>query len=312
MGKIIDVSYWQGTIDWKKADTETDMSILRASVGTAKDTMLDANAKGCKGNGVPFGVYHYLMATTVQRARDEADRFYNSAKAHNPAFWVADVEYPQLVWADGKQLPMNPNLLAIVKAFVARLRQRVGDGAKIIYYGGESIYEPYGKLSQIPWDGLWIANYGKNNGSVSSTPKMAHDLHQYTSVGKVAGINTNVDLNQLAGDKPLSWWTGVPEIEPEPVPPIDDQPIPDDPPADADREDTEVDKDGNGQIVRVTEPYAWNVRAGDGITYDSILVAYQGYEFEYVATAVNGWLCVRLQDGRIGFISSKAAKVVTI
>ena len=305
MGKITDISYWQGTIDWGKAGTETDMTILRASVGTAKDTYLDANVKGCKSNGVPFGVYHYLMATTVQRAKDEADRFYNSAKAYKPAFWVADVEYGPLLWTDGKKLPMNPNLVPIVRAFVARLRQRAGDNAKVIYYGGESVYEPYGKLSQIPWDGLWIANYDNN-------PKMAHDLHQYTSSGKVSGINTRVDLNRLAGEKPLSWWTGVPEIAPDPVPPIDDLPIPDDPPADADREDTEADKDGNGKIVRVTEPYAWNVRAGDGISYDSILVAYQGYEFDYVATAVNGWLCVRLQDGRVGFISPKAAKVVTI
>lgn len=46
MGKITDVSYWQGAIDWGKAGTETEMAILRASVGTAKDTYLDANVKG--------------------------------------------------------------------------------------------------------------------------------------------------------------------------------------------------------------------------------------------------------------------------
>lgn len=302
MGKIIDVSSWQNAIDWKKAATEVDMAILRASCGTAKDTRLDENAKGCKAYGVPFGVYHYLMATTIQRAKDEADRFYNSAKAHNPLFWVADVEYPQLLWTNGKSLPMNPQLLPIVKAFVARLRQRAGDSAKIIYYGGESIYEPYGKLSQIPWDGLWIANY-------DSKPKMAHDLHQYSSTGKVAGISTKVDINRLAGDKPLEWWTGAIEAAPESVP----TPMPpDDPPADADREEPEtVDKDGNRHLVRVTEPYAWHVRSGDGTTYESLMVAYQGYEFEHVATAVNGWLAVRLHDGRIGWISPKAAKEVS-
>ena len=62
--------------------------------------------------------------------------------------------------------------------------------------------------------------------------------------------------------------------------------------------------------MRVTEPYAWHVRAGDGTGYASLLVAYQGYEWEHVATSVTGWHGVRLQDGRIGWISPKAAKVV--
>lgn len=306
MDKITDVSYWQQDIDWAKTAKEIKMAILRASCGTAKDGYLDANVKGCRKNGIPFGVYHFVMATNTQRARDEADRFYNSAKAHNPAFWVVDVEHPPLLYANGKSLPMRPDFYNLVKTFVSRLRQRVGDAAKIIYYGGESVYEPYGHLSQIPWDGLWIANY-------STKPKMAHDLHQYTSSGRIMGISTNVDLNRLAGDKPLEWWTGVVEVNPVPDAPIDTPQIPDDPPADADREDTEpVDKDGNGQIVRVTEPYAWNVRAGDGISYDSILVAYQGYEFDYVATSVSGWLAVRLQDGRIGWISPKAVQIIDL
>ena len=162
---------------------------------------------------------------------------------------------------------------------------------------------------------MCIPRYGANDGTLAAAiaPDYPCDLHQYTSSGRVMGISTNVDLNRLAGDKPLEWWTGVVEVNPVPDAPIDNPPIPDDPPADADREDTEpVDKDGNGQIVRVTEPYAWNVRAGDGISYDSLLVAYQGYEFDYVATAVNGWIAVRLQDGRIGWISPKAVQIITL
>ena len=65
-----------------------------------------------------------------------------------------------------------------------------------------------------------------------------------------------------------------------------------------------------GQKVRVTEPYSWNVRTGDGAEHEKMLVAYQGYEWELAAVSGNGWLCVRLVDGRLGWISPKAAKVV--
>ena len=66
---------------------------------------------------------------------------------------------------------------------------------------------------------LWIASWGKNNGSpdgitlksAALTDKTA--LHQYTSNGytKVAGapgIDHRIDLNRLTGVKPLSWFTG--------------------------------------------------------------------------------------------------------
>lgn len=279
MKKIIDVSAWQGKIHWKKTALQVDMAILRASCGMAEDERLAENARGCRENGVPFGVYHYLMATNTVRAREEADRFYRAAEPHAPAFWVADVEYPPLVWQDGKQLPMNPALYPVVKTFTDRLRQRLGEKGKIIYYGGESVYAPaYGNLGRIAWDGLWIANY-------SGKPKMAHDLHQYTSSGKVDGIGTRVDLNRLAGEKPLAWWTEAAEKHGQ--------------------EGMEEEK----TVVRIIKPECWHIRAGDGVGYGSLAIARMGDTYPYVATSVTGWLAVRLEDGRIGWISPAGVQI---
>ena len=140
------------------------------------------------------------------------------------------------------------------------------------------------------------------------------DLHQYSSKGKIAGINTVVDLNRLMGDKPLAWWTKELVSEPEaaPMPPDDPEATQaQEEPDEESKAQAHVDTNGDGQIVRVTEPFSWHIRAGDGTAYESLGTAYQGYEFEYVATSTNGWLAIRY-EGKIGWISSKAAKVVSL
>ena len=289
--KIIDVSEAQGVIDWAKVAPEVDFVILRASEGQKVDKAFAWNAQQCIKNGIPFGVYHFMHCMSESAALAEVKTFYNCAKEYRPAFWVMDVESPSLLFQNGKSLPMNTWFKGRVKYFFDELRKRVGSAGKIVFYGGESIYEPYGHLSSIPWDGLWIANYGKNTGKVSGVPKMAHDLHQYTSKGKCAGISTNVDLNRMMGTKDLSWWTGREDVGDD-VPP--------------------VDVNGDGLIVEIVEPTAWNIRelpdATARLTGD---VARYGDLYEYAATAWNGWIGVFLENGDIGWISPKGAKVVS-
>ncbi len=381
MGKIPDISYWQGFVTFSASTkVETDYLIHRASCGTAKDTRFPENLAKIIKYGIPYGVYHYVMALNVERAKYEAEVFYNSVAKQNPAYmptiWFADVEDPPLIWQDGKKLPMNPNLLAICKAFYERLRALVGPEARIGIYSGESIYEPYGKLSQIPWDCLWFANYSK-------TPATPHHLHQYTSKGNWNG-RSRIDLSKIGPLGSVEFLTRAGRTE-ETAPVIQE----DDPKATEEMEketgDTgagmmavcvngkswflragdgtkhgqtgvmllgealpfvavsskgwiAVRKSGKihwvsgkavcmvdkatgqkvkslkapaaGQKVRVTEPYSWNVRTGDGAEHEKMLVAYQGYEWELAAVSGNGWLCVRLVDGRLGWISPKAAKVV--
>ena len=381
MGKIPDISYWQGFVAFsEETKKETDYIIHRASCGTSKDQRFSENVAKICALGMPYGVYHYLMALSADRARYEAEVFYNSVVKSQPKYlptvWFADIEEGNVIWADGKKLPMNPNLHAIAKAFYDRLRALTGPEAQIGFYGGESIYEPYGKLSDIGYSPLWFANYSRD-------PKAEHHLHQYTSKGSWNG-RTRIDLSKLGPIGTLEMFTQPRNMEE--TAPVQQQ---DDPKATEDMEKTEktesgelmalcvsgqtwnlregdgvkyaqkaymalgeslpfvalsangwaaVRKDGKvlwvsgkavniidkatgqkagsvktpqgGKKVRVTEPYSWNVRAGDGTQYEKMLVAYRGYEWKLAAVSGNGWLCVRLTDGRLGWITPKAAKVV--
>lgn len=76
--KGIDVSYHNGTIDWKKVkQSEVEYAIIRCGYGiddkSQDDKKWEDNVKGCTDNNIPYGVYLYSYADTVEKASSEAD-----------------------------------------------------------------------------------------------------------------------------------------------------------------------------------------------------------------------------------------------
>ena len=72
----IDVSSWQGYINYdevKKAGI--DVVYIRASEGKFTDDFLNYNYENAKANGLKIGFYHYLTATTVWEAEEQAEFF---------------------------------------------------------------------------------------------------------------------------------------------------------------------------------------------------------------------------------------------
>ena len=68
----IDVSRWQGTVDWAKAKKAgVDFAVLRC-FAYRKDTTFDTNYAGATAQGIPVGAYVYMYATTEQEAVQEA------------------------------------------------------------------------------------------------------------------------------------------------------------------------------------------------------------------------------------------------
>ena len=72
----IDVSKWQGSIDWQKVENDgVDFAIIRKGYGkespTKIDKKFDENYRNAKSVGIPVGVYHYSYADSVEDARKE-------------------------------------------------------------------------------------------------------------------------------------------------------------------------------------------------------------------------------------------------
>ena len=191
---IVDVSKWQGEIDWKKAAGSVEMAILRAGCGRTRDERFHENCQGCRENGVPYGTYWYLTAVSGEEARAQARAYYEAASGEDPLFYAADVEDKGLLQADTD---------GVTLAFARELKA-LGAG-KLGLYVGQYVYP---KLRKCPgqFDFLWVPRYGKNDGTVTP-PTIDCDLHQYTSNGQVEGIRGRVDVNRLCGEVDLEWFT---------------------------------------------------------------------------------------------------------
>ena len=183
----IDVSKHQGTITWSSLKGKIDFAIIRAGYGRyakQKDAQMDNNVKGAKANGIPYGFYWYSYATTVAEAKQEAQVCLQVIKGTDPTWPVFfDQEYEPGILALSTQTRTD-----ICKAFM--------DAIKAAGYK-TGLYCSYdwlmNKVYRAQLDGYdkWVAQYA-NSCSYTGDDKV---IWQYSSSGRLSGINTNVDMN---------------------------------------------------------------------------------------------------------------------
>lgn len=195
MSKIIDVSHHEGNIDWSKAKTDVVLAIIRTQYGLSTiDRQYQQNIEGCQRNNIPYGVYMYATYTNREQALQQAQDFYNRARPYNPLFYVLDVE-------EGFGASVS-NIVEGTQAFIDYLKSK---NVKVGLYTGHHIYKPY-KMDTIKnYDFLWLPRYSGTSAK-GKQPDYPCDLWQYTDRGRVVGINAEVDLNTLIGDKNLNWF----------------------------------------------------------------------------------------------------------
>ena len=182
MLKGIDVSVWQGTIDWSKTKNEISFAILRAGYGNSvsqKDKKFEENYAACEKYGIPKGAYWFSYATTKEDAIREAKACIECLKGKK-------FEYPILFDIEHKTQTNTAIASAIITAFCDTLRAAGYYPGLYTYYSFIKNYIPASVYNKYD---IAIAHYA------SSTPWTQKTIWQYSSTGKVAGINGNVDMD---------------------------------------------------------------------------------------------------------------------
>lgn len=210
MRKIIDVSSYNGKINWKKAKQYgcegAILKIIRKDL--ARDKQFNANYAACNANGIGWGVYNYSYATTAAKAQsdmklvcDILDKI--DKKCFKYGIWF-DIE-------DKVQAALSKTKIAeIINAEQKVVEAR---GYAFGVYTGMSYYQEHIDRKKINCENWWIARYYKGydrmqiktNPNAKYKPSTANIAWQYTSSGRFpstvsAGNSGNFDLNVLYKD----------------------------------------------------------------------------------------------------------------
>ena len=195
---VIDVSGWQGDIDWAKAKADgVEGVIIRLGYGEGNnaDKKAQRNISECKRLGIPFGIYWYSYADTPSIAKEEGADVVAKLKQFgvNPSDLAYPVYYDLEKWTwEGHQPPTDPNVYNnIVNNWYSAL-QSAGYKNLGVYSYTSYLQGPL-KHADIYAKTTWVAQYGARMG-FDSFPTNSRGW-QYTSSGKVDGISGNVDMN---------------------------------------------------------------------------------------------------------------------
>lgn len=193
--KGIDVSAWQGKIDWKTvADYGMGFAILRITeAGNIVDSQFESNLAGCNKYNIPVGVYKYSYAMTIAEIQSEARKVVstlNGRKIQFPVF--LDLEY------NNQRSLGSENIHKMADAF----REIVeAAGYKFAIYCNVDWYTNM-ICSHLKKYDFWIARYPANDDGWLQE-RLRPDFGvgwQYSSKAKIPGISGTVDRNVFYKD----------------------------------------------------------------------------------------------------------------
>ena len=186
--KCIDVSTWQGSIDFKKVKSAGyDYVIIRAGYGkekSQKDNMFETNYKKAKSAGLKVGAYWFSYAMSPSTATAEADACLSCIKGKKfelPVYY--DMEYQPAMSTS------NSNYTKMAVNFCNKLKS---NGFKSGVYSSASVYDYLLNRTTLKNNGISIWN-----AEWYTKPSITCDVWQYSDNGRINGISTNVDLDYI-------------------------------------------------------------------------------------------------------------------
>jgi lysozyme len=192
----IDVSKWQGRIDWASVKAAgTNFAYIKATEGGDHvDELFVENWNGARAAGVPRGAYHFVF--WCRDAQEQVEWFKRNVPAEADALPpVLDLEWNSSSRTCPHKLPRQ-QALGMIRIMLEGMREHTGK--RPIIYTDPGFYKDVleGELLEYP---LWAR-------SVAAEPEARYAerpwlLWQYTASGRVPGISTAVDRNAFWGSR---------------------------------------------------------------------------------------------------------------
>lgn len=193
----IDVSTYQKDIDWAKvAEAGVEFAMLRVGYrgytqgGIYMDNTFLYNIEEALKNGIEVGIYFFSQAVTEEEAVEEARQTLEWIEGYDVTFPVVfdweriSVSGSRTRTIDGQSITNCARAFCETIAAAGYTPMTYGSPSKI----GVDLY-----LDQVTEWPFWLAHY--TTGWVPSGFAYAHQMWQYTSQGRVPGIQGNVDMN---------------------------------------------------------------------------------------------------------------------
>lgn len=199
MYKGIDVSIWNGKIDWRKVkDSKIDFAMIRSSYGDGSssfinngiDERFEYNYTESGKVGIKRGVYHYSYASSIHEAKKEAEFFLSR---------IADkkFEYPVILDIEDDKVQghlKGERLTEIAKTFMEIIEEKA---YYVGIYSSRYWFDNYLNMEKLSDYDVWLAEW-----TDKPSYKGNYGIWQYTSTGRINGIEGCVDLNLAYLDYP--------------------------------------------------------------------------------------------------------------
>ncbi len=207
MKKLIDVSSYNGTVNWEKAKAYgcqgAILKIIRKDLKI--DNGFNRNYQACNENEIAWGVYNYSYATTATKAKSDMELVCDILDKIDKTHFVYGVWFDL---EDKAQAALSKTKIAeIINAAQQIVESR---GYTFGVYTGKSYYEEHIDRKQVKCQNWWIARYYQGdkrmqiatNPDEEKKPVAANIAWQYTSKGRFpkiisSGNSGNFDLNVL-------------------------------------------------------------------------------------------------------------------
>ena len=199
----IDVSHWQGDINYEKLVASQKIDFMITKVGWYSennkrfivDSKFEKNYKLAKQNKIPLGIYLYSYAKNVEDAKLEANELIKYLKSSGNSSFELPIFYD--IEEDSQISYGKKAITDITIAFCETMKNA---GYEVGVYSYSYWLNNYMETLRLPADySLWGADYGtNNNGQIPSDLDKyseSFDIWQFTVMAQIDGINGYVDMN---------------------------------------------------------------------------------------------------------------------